>query len=88
MHLPMDSDRHYTTNTPWLIEIWFDKAPIMFLIISALMFVVGLNLFAYLSSQVRTPSARRITMLTIFRLPSCHYQQVHSLARIVYAYLW
>ena len=41
------------TRPPVLIRWWFDKAPIVFLILSALTFIVGLNLFAYLSSQVR-----------------------------------
>lgn len=36
-----------------LIRMWFDKAPMLFLIIAAVTFVLGLNLFAYLSLQVR-----------------------------------
>lgn len=38
-----------------MIRMWFDKAPILFLVIAAVAFVIGLNLFAYLSLQVRRP---------------------------------
>lgn len=37
---------------PVLIRMWFNKAPMLFLIIAAVAFVIGLNLFAYLSLQV------------------------------------
>ena len=87
MHLPMDPNRYDTTSPPWLIRMWLDKAPIVFLIISALMFIVGLNLFAYLSSQVRRPPVHCIDILTTSRLLSCHYQQMRSRARIVYVCL-
>lgn len=39
-------------KTPMPIRLWFDKAPMVFLIIAAVAFVIGLNLFAYLSVQV------------------------------------
>ena len=52
MYLPIDPNRYDTTSPPWLIRLWLDKAPMIFLIVSALMFIVGLNLFVYLSSQV------------------------------------
>ena len=87
LHLPMDPNRYDTTSPPWSIRMWFDKAPIVFLIISALMFIIGLNLFAYLSSQVCKSSVHCIAILTISRLPSCHYQQMPSRARIVYVCL-
>lgn len=35
------------------IRMWLDKAPLLFLVIAAVGFVIGLNLFAYLSLQVR-----------------------------------
>lgn len=37
---------------PKLIRLWLDKAPMVFLIVAAATFVIGLNLFAYLSLQV------------------------------------
>ena len=52
MHSLMDLIRYDAINPPWLITLWLDKAPMIFLIVSALMFIAGLNLFAYLSSQV------------------------------------
>ena len=60
MQLPMDRIRYDTIKPPWLIKLWLDKAPMIFLIVSALMFIVGLNLFAYLSSQVRVPLVLRM----------------------------
>lgn len=36
--------------------MWLDKAPMIFLIIAAVSFVIGLNLFAHQSLQVRRPS--------------------------------
>ena len=44
---------------PRLIELWLDNAPMLFLIIAALTFIIGLNLFAYLSSQVRMSAIPR-----------------------------
>lgn len=35
------------------MRLWLDKAPLISLIVAAFTFVVGLNLFAFLSSQVR-----------------------------------
>lgn len=35
--------------------MWLDGAPMVFLVISAVAFIIGLNLFAYLSHQVRQP---------------------------------
>ena len=60
MQLLKDQVRYDTINPPWLIKLWLDKAPMIFLIVSALMFIVGLNLFAYLSSQVRVPLVLRM----------------------------
>lgn len=37
---------------PKLIRMWLDKAPMILLIVAAVTFVIGLNLFAYLSLQV------------------------------------
>lgn len=45
--------RYDSRVPPKLIRMWFDKAPMLFLIIAAVAFVIGLNLFAYLSLQVR-----------------------------------
>ena len=72
MHLPIDPNRYDTASPPRPIRMWFDKAPIVFLIIYALMFIIGLNLFAYLSSQVCKSSVHRIVILTTSRLLSCH----------------
>lgn len=44
--------RYNSCAPPKLIRMWFDKAPMLFLIIAAVSFVIGLNLFAYLSLQV------------------------------------
>ena len=87
LHLPMDPNRYDATSPPWPIRVWLYKAPIAFLIISALMFMVGLNLFAYLSSQVCKSSVHRIAIWTTSRLLSCHYQQMRSRAHIVYVCL-
>ena len=38
---------------PWLVKLWIEKCPMVFLIISAFAFIMGLNLFTYLSTQVR-----------------------------------
>lgn len=38
---------------PRLIRMWLDKAPMVLLLVAAVTFVIGLNLFAYLSLQVR-----------------------------------
>ena len=87
MHLLMDLVRYDTINPPWLIKLWFDKAPIIFLIVSALMFIAGLNLFAYLSSQVCISFIARVVVLRIHRHAMYRCQRMHLRARIVYAYL-
>ena len=65
MHLMMDPIRYDAINPPWPIKLWLDKAPMIFLIVSALMFIVGLNLFAYLTSQVRVALVLRVVLLRI-----------------------
>ena len=60
MHILIDQVRYDTIVPPWPVKLWLDKAPMIFLIVSALMFIVGLNLFAYLSSQVRVPLVLRM----------------------------
>lgn len=45
--------RYNSRVPPRLIRMWLDRAPMMFLIIAAISFVIGLNIFAYLSLQVR-----------------------------------
>lgn len=37
---------------PWLISIWSKETPLLFLIIAAILFIVGLCLFAFASGQV------------------------------------
>ena len=49
--------RFYSAKPPRLIELWLDKAPMFFLIVAALTFIAGLNMLAYLSSQVCIPAA-------------------------------
>lgn len=44
--------RYDSRVPPILIGVWFDKAPMLFLAIAAVSFVIGLNLFAYFSLQV------------------------------------
>ena len=48
-------NRYYSDTPPPLIRLWLEKAPLIFLVIAALTFIIGLNLFAYLSSQVCMP---------------------------------
>lgn len=38
--------------------MWLEKAPMVFLIVAAFTFIIGLNLFALLSAQVRLYYAR------------------------------
>lgn len=58
---------YYTNKTPKLIRWWLKKAPILFLIIAAFTFIVGLNLFAFLSQQVRVKVNICFTRLTSFQ---------------------
>lgn len=44
--------RYYTNATPKLFQLWLEKAPVIFLIIAALVFIVGLNLLAFFPTQV------------------------------------
>ena len=67
MQLLIDPVRYDTINPPWLIKLWLDQAPMIFLIVSALMFIVGLNLFAYLSSQVSISYIARVVLLRMNR---------------------
>ena len=87
MHLLKDQVRYDTINPPWPIKLWLDKAPMIFLIVSALMFIVGLNLFAYLSSQVCISFIASIVTLTIHRHAMYRYQRMYSRERTVYACL-
>lgn len=43
---------YHTNLPPTPIRWWLEKAPIVFLIIAALVFTVGLNLLTFLSSEV------------------------------------
>ena len=87
MQLLKDQVRYDTINPPWPIKLWFDKAPMIFLIVSALMFIVGLNLYAYLSSQVRIPLVLRVVLLRMNRHVMYRCQRMHSRAHMVSAYL-
>ena len=87
MHLLMDLDRYDAINPPWLIKLWLDKAPMIFLVVSALMFIAGLNLFAYLSSQVSISFIARVVALRIHRHVMYRCQRMHLRERIVYACL-
>lgn len=50
----IDENRRYDSRVPpKLIRMWFEKAPMLFLVIAAIAFVIGLNIFSYLSLQVR-----------------------------------
>lgn len=44
--------RYYARTPPKLILLWLDKAPVIFLIVAAVTFIIGLNLFVYQSVQV------------------------------------
>ena len=87
MQLLKDQVRYDTINPPWPMKLWLDKAPMIFLIVSALMFIVGLNLFAYLSSQVRVPLVLRIVLLRTNRHVMYRCQRMRSRERMVSAYL-
>ena len=86
MHLLIDLNRYDTINPPWLIGLWLDKAPMIFLIVSALTFIVGLNLFSYLASQVRVRLVARIGLLIINRHVMYRCQRICSRERMVSAY--
>ena len=85
MHLLMDLVRYDTINPPWPIKLWLEKAPMIFLIVSALTFIVGLNLFAYLASQVRVRLVARIGLLIINRHVMYRCQRICSQERMVSA---
>ena len=85
--LPVDPIRYDTIKPPWLIKLWLDKAPMIFLIVSALTFIAGLNLFAYLSSQVCISFISRFVALRIHRHVMYRCQQTQSRACMVLAYL-
>ena len=82
----MTQHRYDKTSPPLLIKLWLDKAPMIFLIVSALMFIVGLNLFAYLSSQVCVPFILRNVVLRTNRRAMYRYQRMRSRERMVSAY--
>ena len=86
MHLLIEN-RYDTIDPPWPIKLWLDKAPMIFLIVSALMFIVGLNLFAYLSSQVCISFIACVVVLRMNRHVMYRCQRMHLRARIVYACL-
>ena len=44
-----------TSRPPKFIRLWLDEAPTVLLVIAATTFIIGLNLFVYLSVQVRLP---------------------------------
>ena len=56
---------------PKAVRMWLEHAPMAFLVIAAASFVVGLSLFAFLSSQV-----------TKTRSPSLHYADDHGYGRL------
>ena len=87
MHLLMNLVRYDTINPPWPIKLWLEKAPMIFLIVSALSFIVGLNLFAYLSSQVRELLVLRVVLLRINRHVMYRCQRMRSRERMVSSYL-
>ena len=87
MHLLMDLNSYDTINPPWLMKLWLDKAPMIFLIVSALTFIVGLNLFAYLSSQVCISYLARVVLLRMNRHVMYRCQRMHSRVHMVSAYL-
>ena len=62
LHLRYDSHR-----PPFLIKLWLDKAPILFLVVSAVLFVIGFNLFVYIpnQSQVRACTMTEVRHLKL-----------------------
>ena len=87
MHLLMDLNRYDSIYPPWLIKLWLDKAPMILLVVSALMFIAGLNLFAYLSSQVCISFIARVVVLRMNRHVMYRCQRMHLRARIAYSCL-
>lgn len=78
--------RYYTCVPPMLIGMWFDKAPVLFLAVAAAAFIIGLNMFVYLSLQVRCQSDNVVTqseiLLATIRLTCNKYP--HRISRHVF----
>ena len=63
--MPVSEERYDSSPAPVLIKVWLDKAPMVFLIIAAVLFVIGLNLFVYIPSQSQVRTAHRGEALVI-----------------------
>ena len=40
--------RYDSRPPPMVVKLWLDKAPLVFLVIAAILFVIGLNIFVYI----------------------------------------
>lgn len=73
-------------NAPSVIKLWFRKTPIVFMAISAVTFIVGLNLFAYSSHQVCIDfSAWILTNSCTYQLANlcCNYPEcIHRVSHL------
>ena len=56
LELTLD-ERYDLRPAPPLIKMWLDKSPMIFLVVAAVMFIVGLNVFVYTANQVQVRSA-------------------------------
>ena len=59
----VNEERYDSYPPPLLVKLWLDKAPMIFLIIAAVMFVIGLNLFVYIPGQ---PQVRGCALMAEF----------------------
>lgn len=71
---------------PYVVIFWLQKTPMIFMAISAIAFIVGLNLLAYASHQVcLSPSPWTLSNRRIFWLADfcCNYiERVHSISHV------
>lgn len=84
----------YSNSKPGMfIDFWLTKAPMVFLVIAALAFIVGLNLFPYSSSQVCFFSFSYTALIndvtkTQTSISTFRQRQMCSVCFISLAYLW
>lgn len=50
----------YSSPPPPEVRFWFERSPMVSLTIAALTFVIGLNVYVYVSAQVRPQSPSEI----------------------------
>ena len=70
-----------TSRPPRFIRLWLDEAPTVLLVIAATTFIIGLNLFVYLSVQVRLPRLLHPRLFSVFTVRQDTYQYQQTLSR-------